>query len=90
MTLTHTQINTRPSGALVAQVRERTGYTQLQCASIVATLPRTWQRYEALDESMPLVTWWCFLLRIEEIQLSQLPPVPPRHRFAKSPENQAA
>ena len=79
MPLTDTQICTKPDGALIAAVRERHGYTQLQCSYIVGCAVRTWQRYETKG-GMEIGGWWCFLLRISEIMPSQLPPIPPRQR----------
>ena len=74
------QIQARPTGSLVSAVRQRHGFTQLQCAYVSAVSARAWQGYEAKDGSMPLPTWWLFLLRIGEILPSQLPPIPPRQR----------
>ena len=79
MILTPTQICTKPAGDLIAAVRERHGYTQLQCSYIVGCAVRTWQRYETKG-GMEIGVWWCFLLRISEIMPSQLPPIPPRQR----------
>ena len=78
--LTPDQICTKPPADLVRAVRERHGYTQVQCAYIVGCYPRTWQRYEQRDGAMDLAIWWCFLLRIAEITPAQLPPIPPRQR----------
>lgn len=78
--LTSHDIHTRPPAALVAAVRERHGYTQLQCASIVACTDRAWRGYESKDGTMPLTVWWLFLLRIKEINEGQLLPIPPRQR----------
>lgn len=80
MHLTSEQIHTRPPAALVAAVRERHGFTQLQCAYIVAVTSRTWITYETKDGAMPLTAWWLFLLRISEINESHLLPIPPRQR----------
>ena len=80
MTLTPTQIHTRPPAALVAAVRERHGLTQTQCAGAVGVDPRSWQGYEAKDGAMPMPVWWLFLLRIQEIKLKDLPPIPARQR----------
>lgn len=63
----------------MAAIRERHGYTQAQCADIIGCSERTWQRYEASGR-MPRADWWCFLLRIGEVTLGQLPPIPPRSR----------
>ena len=82
--LTPTQINTRPPAALVAAIRERHGLTQTQCAASVGVDPRTWQGYEAKDGAMPLHVWWLFLLRVKEIGLKDLPPIPARQRVAAS------
>lgn len=82
MTLTPTQIHTRPPAALVAAIRERRGLTQLQCAHIVAVQRRAWIGYETKDQAMHLSTWWLFLLRTGEINMGQLPPIPPRQRSA--------
>jgi len=78
--LTIEHICKKPEGALVADVRERHGFTQKQCALIVGCSTRTWQRYETRDVSMDLGVWWCFLLRICEILPQDLPPLPPRQR----------
>lgn len=78
--LTNTEICTKPTGALIKVVRERHGFTQVQCAVIAGCAPRTWQRYETKDRSMDLGAWWCFLIRIAEIVPSQLPPIPKRIR----------
>ena len=80
MTLTPTQIHTRPPAGLVAAVRERHGLTQSQCAASVGVDPRSWQGYEAKDGAMPLHVWWLFLLRVQEIKLKDLPPIPARQR----------
>lgn len=80
MTLTPHDIHTRPPAALVAAVRERHGFTQLQCAAIVAVTSRSWITYETSDGKMPLSTWWLFLLRIGEIHEGHLLPIPPRQR----------
>lgn len=79
--LTPDQLITKPRGGLVRQIRDRHGFTQVQCAWIVGCTARTWQRYETRDASMDLGVWWCFLLRIAEILPSQLPPIPPRQRM---------
>ena len=79
--LTPDQLITKPPGSLIRQIRDRHGFTQVQCAWIVGCTPRTWQRYETRDASMDLGVWWCFLLRIAEIRASQLPPIPPRQRM---------
>lgn len=84
MTLTPTQIHTRPPGALVAAIRERHGLTQLQCARAVGVDPRSWQGYEAKDGAMPMPVWWLFLLRVQEIRFKNLPPIPARQRVAAS------
>jgi len=81
MIFTPTQICTRPAASLVASIRARHGYTQLQCAYIAGVKERTWQTFESIDQRMPLPTWWLWLLRIGEITPSQLPPIPPRQRF---------
>lgn len=78
--LTSTQIHTRPASALVAAIRDRHGFTQVQCAYIVACTTRSWAIYESRDGSMPLATWWLFLLRIGEIHEGHLLPIPPRQR----------
>lgn len=78
--LTTAQINTRPPAALVAAVRDRHGFTQLQCAYIVGVTARAWRGYEAKDHSMPITAWWLFLLRIGEIHEGHLLPIPPRQR----------
>lgn len=78
--LTPHDIHTRPPAALVAAVRERHGFTQLQCAAIVAVTTRSWITYETSDGKMPLSTWWLFLLRIGEIHEGHLLPIPPRQR----------
>lgn len=82
MTLTPTQIHTRPPAAIVAAVRERHGLTQLQCAYIVGVTRRAWIGYETKDQAIPLGLWWLFLLRTGEINMDQLPPIPPRQRSA--------
>lgn len=79
-TLTHSQIHTRPPAALVSAIRERHGFTQLQCSLIVACTRRSWISYEVTDGKMPIPTWWLFLLRIGEINESHLLPIPPRQR----------
>ena len=79
--LTPAQLHTKPPASLVRAIRDRHGFTQVQCAYIVGCTPRTWQRYETRDASMDLGIWWCFLLRIAEILPSQLPPIPPRQRM---------
>jgi hypothetical protein len=33
---------------------------------------------------MPLHVWWLFLLRVQEIKLKDLPPIPDRQRVAAS------
>lgn len=73
-------IHTRPPAALVAAVRERHGYTQLQCSMIVACTRRSWISYETKDGAMPKSIWWLFLLRIGEIHEGMLLPIPPRQR----------
>lgn len=78
--LTSTQIHTRPASALVAAIRDRHGFTQVQCAYIVACTARSWAIYEARDGAMPLSAWWLFLLRIGEIREPHLPNIPPRQR----------
>lgn len=78
--LTSTQIHTRPASALVAAIRDRHGFTQVQCAYIVACTARSWAIYESRDGSMPLAAWWLFLLRIGEIHEGHLLPIPPRKR----------
>ena len=78
--LTSTQIHTRPPAALVAAIRDRHGFTQVQCAYIVACTARSWAIYESRDGSMPLAAWWLFLLRIGEIREPHLPNIPPRQR----------
>ena len=80
MTLTPSQIHTRPSAALVAAIRDHHGLTQTQCAGSVGVDPRSWQGYEAKDAAMPLHVWWLFLLRVQEIKLKDLPPIPARQR----------
>ena len=79
MPLTDTQICTRPAASLVASIRARHGYTQLQCSYIVGCAVRTWQRYETKG-GMEIGVWWCFLLRIGEIREPHLPNIPPRQR----------
>lgn len=74
------QIHTRPASALVAAIRDRHGFTQVQCAYIVACTARSWAIYESRDGSMPLAAWWLFLLRIGEIREPHLPNIPPRQR----------
>lgn len=78
--LTTAQIHTRPPAALVAAVRARHGFTQVQCSLIVACTARSWAIYESRDGSMPLAAWWLFLLRIGEIREPHLPNIPPRQR----------
>lgn len=78
--LTEIQIISKPAGNLVVAVRERHGFTQLQCAAIVAVTTRSWITYETSDGKMPLSTWWLFLLRIGEIHEGHLLPIPPRQR----------
>lgn len=78
--LTPHDIHTRPPAALVAALRERHGFTQFQCAAIVAVTTRSWITYETSDGKMPLSTWWLFLLRIGEIHEGHLLPIPPRQR----------
>lgn len=56
------------------------GLTQAQCAGSVGVDPRSWQGYEAKDGAMPMQVWWLFLLRIQEIKLKDLPPIPARQR----------
>lgn len=80
MTLTPTQIHTRPPAALVAAVREHHGLTQLQCAGIVGVTRRAWIGYETTNQAIPLGLWWLFLLRIGEIREADLPNIPPRQR----------
>lgn len=84
MTLTPNQIHTRPASALVAAIRDRHGFTQTQCAGAVGVDPRSWQGYEAKDGAMPMPVWWLFLLRVQEIKLKDLPPIPARQRVAAS------
>ena len=78
--LTLEQINTKPPADLVKQVRERHGLTQPQCAAIVGLKMRAWQGYESGERGMLLPIWWLFLLRINEITESDLPPIHPRQR----------
>ena len=80
MTLTPTQIHTRPPAALVAAVREHHGLTQLQCAYVVGVTRRAWIGYETKDQAIQLGLWWLFLLRIGEIREQHLPNIPPRQR----------
>lgn len=77
--LTDSQICNKPPPELVKAVRDRHGFTQLQCCIIVGCSIRTWQRYE-LKGGMEIGVWWCFLLRIAEVLPSQLPPIPQRSR----------
>lgn len=56
------------------------GLTQAQRAGSVGVDPRSWQGYEAKDGAMPMQVWWLFLLRIQEIKLKDLPPIPARQR----------
>lgn len=80
MSLTPTQIHTRPPATLVAAIRDHHGLTQTQCAGSVGVDPRSWQGYEAKDGAMPLHVWWLFLLRVQEIKPKDLPPIPARQR----------
>lgn len=82
MHLTSEQIHTRPPAALVSAIRDHHGLTQTQCAGAVGVDPRSWQGYEAKDGAMPLHVWWLFLLRVQEIKLKDLPPIPARQRTA--------
>lgn len=80
LSLTDSQICTRPAASLVASIRARHGYTQLQCAYIVGVTRRAWIGYETKDQAIPLGLWWLFLLRTQEINESHLLPIPPRQR----------
>ena len=75
------QITTRPPAALVASLRAKHNLTQTQCAAMLAITERSYQGHEEKDGSMRLATWWLFLLRLGEIHLADLPPIPPRERF---------
>lgn len=79
--MTPKQITGRPTAAQVTTLRQHHGYTQLQCATLVCATARTWQKFEATDEAMPLSTWWLFLLRLGEITPADLPPIPGRQRI---------
>ena len=58
---------TAPTGAQVAQGREKAGLTQQQAAAIVHSTARRWREWESGDHSMHPGLWELFLLRTQAV-----------------------
>lgn len=73
-------LTTTPTAAQWVRARAQAGHTYAQMAAAVGVQERQAKRWAYGQAQAPLAAWWLYLLRTQQIALSDIPDIPARQR----------